>query len=227
VNSFWLANLSMALDGTRYLSGDDQEPMVTFLDRVVFDVSDSGTVESESVAAFLARLRRLGAERLELVWVGNPRRDGASEFALVAQELGGSWQLFSEFTFGGPDHGWISTYRPCTLPDLTRPTIDQSAATLGELLDATAEHPVESHRLAVAEAQSLLEGLMPVPDHLFGIRIDHLDDQRARLLSAAVAVSAGKLSGMGGFDDAFIPEIAHLDIVSIVGNAAAVSTARD
>ena len=230
VNSFWLANLSMALDGTRYLAGDDQEPRVAFVDRVAFDTSDSGTVAPESVAAFLERLRRFGVEWLELVWVGSQRRGGASEFcefSLVEQPSGGSWRLFSEFTLGGPDHGWTSTFRPFTVPDLTPPTIEQAAAALGELLDAAEAHPVESYRLAVAEAQSLLEGLIPVPDHLFGIRIDHLDDQRARLLAAAVAISAGKLSGMGGFDDAFFPEIAHLDIVSIAGTAVAVSTAKD
>ena len=126
----------------------------------------------------------------------------------------------------GPDHGWTSTFQPYTLLNLTRPTVQEATSSLRELLDATTGHPVESHRRSVAEAQSLLEGHMLVPDHLFGIRIDHLDDQRAQLVAAAAAISAGKLTGMGGFDDAFIPGIGHLDIVSIVGNAISISTAR-
>lgn len=214
----------MALDGTRYLAGEDHEPQISFVDRVTVDTADSGPGSVETVADFVGGLRTSEMERLELRWVGPQRQNRACEFSLVVQPSAASWRLYSDFTIGGADHGWTYTFQAYSLTDLTSPAIDDAVSGLLELLDATAAHPVEFHRRAVTEAQSLLGGQIPVPDEVFGIRINDLDDRRARLLAAAVALSAGKLSGMGGFDDAFIPGIGHLDIVSIVGKAIAAST---
>ncbi len=54
-----------------------------------------------------------------------------------------------------------------------------------------------------------------------GISIAGLDEQRARLLSAALFISAGKFSVMGGFDDLAGPDVMTLDPVAIVERAIA------
>jgi hypothetical protein len=154
----------MALDGTRYLAGDEHEPRISFVDRVKVDTGDSGTGSLGAVADFVGGLRTSEMERLVLRWVGPQPQNQVSEFSLVVQPSGASWRLHSEFTIGGADHGWSYRFQPYSLTDLTSPPIEHTAAAFRELLDATAAHPVESHRRAVAEAQSILEGQIPVPD---------------------------------------------------------------
>ncbi len=226
MNSFWLTNLSIAIDGTRYVAGVDSELGLSHVDRVTVDASPLGP-DGLSPAAFVELLRTEGTDRVDLVWIGEAKSGWATEsgFVVVPRPDLGAWRMRSTATMGGSGHGWDSTFILFSVPEDNQvPTVPEASAALQELLVANHDHFVESHRNAALESQQILAGTVSYPASVFGISLAGLEEDNARLLAGAIGIAAGKLSGMGGFDDSQSAAARQFDPVTIVGQAIAAST---
>ncbi|MDJ0952282.1 MAG: hypothetical protein QNJ81_01260 [Acidimicrobiia bacterium] len=225
MNLFWLTNLSVAINGTRYLAGVDDMLRLSYVDRVVVDARPLGP-QGMAPDAFVELLKTEGTIGVDLAWVGETSSlsGAACGFVLVPRPDLGTWRMHSTFTMGGPDHGWDSTFELFVVPEGTEGlSVPEASNALLELLRANDDHLDEFHRNAVHDSQKMLAGSAPCPSSLFGINIEAIEEDRARLLAASVGIAAGKLSGMGGFDDIQTPTARRFDPVTIVGQAIAAS----
>jgi hypothetical protein len=202
----WLINLSMAFDGSRYLDGASATPAIRDHDRFVLDASPLGGDIDMTAPEFLdlARTRRLS--RLVLMTAGPlaPLRSDrvqthVGEFVLVAPEQHLAWHLGS--TWMRDRHDRISersSFEQVALPRGDQLNAPEASARLRALLEPFVDDPHE--RDHVRRCLAILDGA-DVHDDPFGIRPWGVDETRLRLYRGAMHLAAGKLSGMGGFDD--------------------------
>jgi hypothetical protein len=108
MNVSWLINSSMAFDGSRFLSGDDEEPRLyedPFAPLTIDASPIAGGGGSSSVDEFLPLARSSGIGGLGLLcsdalglrlpaWESDPHLD---EFVLATQDRDMAWQLKSRF----------------------------------------------------------------------------------------------------------------------------------
>jgi hypothetical protein len=232
MNVPWLMNLSMAFDGTRFLSGNVEEPRVYEQAGFTLDASPLAGPEESTVGDFLPLARSAAIEGLELMcsdgvglglpaWQTDPQ---LNEFVLVTRGRETAWQLRSKFNtsideathkFQG---SWHHHFEVADLPGAVQLDAPEATGSLRALLAPHADNPWLDG--AVGRALSILDGgELPEPELVnpWGV-----DDVRERLYYAASAVAGGKLSGMGGFDD--LVTVDHKQIIFTFAHAFAAST---
>jgi hypothetical protein len=230
MNPCWLINLSMAFDGSRYLNGAAATSAVRDDDRFVIDASPLGRDIDATAPEFLHLARSRGLARLVLMAAGDPaplRPDRVQlqvgEFVLVAPEQQLAWHLGDTWVRGQRgETSRRSSFETVALPRGDQLSTPAASARLGALLEPFVDHPDERH--LVRQCLALLDGA-DVDDDPFGIRPWGVDDARQRLYRATMHLSAGKLSGMGGFDDR-VP-VNGAELVDTVVQALAAATRTD
>ena len=227
MNPCWLINLSMAFDGSRYLNAASTTPAIRDHDRFVIDASPLGGDVDTTAPEFLDLARSRGLTRLVLMTAGaaapmRPDRAQAlhGDLVLVAPEQQLAWHLGPTRMRDQPgETSTRSSFEQVPLPRGDQLSAPAASARLRALLEPFVDHPDE--RDLVRGCLAILDGA-DLDDDPFGIRPWGVDDTRQRLYWAAMFLSAGKLSGMGGFDDR-VP-VDSTELVDTVVQALAAST---
>jgi len=209
----WLLNLSMAFDGSRFLSGDREELHVLKVPfRLTIDASPLAGSSETTVEEFLELTQQLAIESFELLcsdavglripdWETEP---DPNEFVLVTDDRSIAWQLTTSGTSRWIDEStrrisvsWNYHFKVTNLPEAPQLDAHAAARALRSLLTPHANNPWSNG--AVGRALTILDGGEPPKPGLvvpYGV-----DEVRKRLYYATSELAGGKLTGMGGFVD--------------------------